>query len=75
MPNKLEKRHKEPPIIQLKLGLTKGILFIIQVWKGKKKGGFFFQGPIWLKQGHIVPPLSRICVYLCKYAYERIEKT
>ena len=25
--------------------------------------------------GHIVPPLSRICVYQCKYAYERIEKT
>ena len=25
--------------------------------------------------GHIVPPLSRICVYLGKYAYERVEKT
>ena len=24
--------------------------------------------------GHIVPPLSYICVYLCKYAFERIEK-
>ena len=31
--------------------------------------------PIWPRGGHIVPPLSRICVYLCKYAYERIEKT
>ena len=30
--------------------------------------------PIWPRGGHIVPPLSRICVYLCKYAYERIEK-
>ena len=25
--------------------------------------------------GHIVPPLLRICVYLCKYAYELVEKT
>ena len=24
---------------------------------------------------HIVPPLLRICVFLCKYAYELVEKT
>ena len=24
--------------------------------------------PIWPRGGHIVPPLSHICAYLCKYA-------
>ena len=27
------------------------------------------------RRGHIVPPLLRICVFLCKYAYELVEKT
>ena len=30
--------------------------------------------PIRTRGGHIVPPLSRICVYLGKYTYKRIEK-
>ena len=32
-----------------------------------------FFNPIWSWGAHCAP-LSRICVYLCKYAYERIEK-
>ena len=31
--------------------------------------------PISTGGGHIVPPLLRICVFLCKYAYELVEKT
>ena len=31
--------------------------------------------PISTRGGHIVPPLLRICVFLCKYAYELVEKT
>ena len=30
--------------------------------------------PIWPRGGDIVPPLSRSCVYLGKYAYDRVEK-
>ena len=35
------------------------------------KCSFTLLGP---RGGHIVPPLSHICVWLCKYAYERDEK-
>ena len=48
-------------------------------WVGQKK--HFFDLPLCLlnllgtEGGHIVPPLSRICVYLRKYAYEPVEKT
>ena len=31
--------------------------------------------PISTRGGHIVPLLLHICVYLCKYAYELVEKT
>ena len=31
--------------------------------------------PSWPGGGHIVDPLSRSCVYLCKYAYELVKKT
>ena len=36
-------------------------------------GGVF--NPISTGGRHIVPPLLRICVFLCKYAYKLVEKT
>ena len=36
---------------------------------------FYIINPISPGGGHIVRPLLRICLYLCNYAYELVEKT